>query len=172
MRTPAAYLRCIRHPEAFHGRGVRRGFFEGWYIKLVSADRTQRWTVIPGVFRAADGATDEAFVQVLDGLTGRSWYRRFETDALVAADRARQVRIRGNLFDATGATLDLPQLRGRIDYATPLAPYPSPGILGWYGYVPGMECFHGIVSLGHALAGELDVEGATRSFDGGRGYIE
>jgi hypothetical protein len=172
MRTPAAYLRGIRHPEAFHGRGVRRGFFEGWYIKLVSADRTQRWAVIPGVFRAVDGATDEAFVQVLDGLTGRSWYHRFETDALVASDRAFQVRIGGNLFDATGATLDLPQLRGRIDYATPLAPYPSPGIMGWYGYVPGMECFHGIVSLGHALAGELEVEGATRSFDGGRGYIE
>ena len=90
MRTPAAYLRGIRHPEAFHGRGVRRGFFEGWYSKLVSADRTQRWAVIPGVFRAADGATDEAFVQVLDGLTGRSWYHRFET--CPAANAPKSVR--------------------------------------------------------------------------------
>jgi len=28
-----------------------------------------------------------------------------------------------------------------------------------------MECFHGIVSFGHGLAGELSVEGEQRSFD-------
>lgn len=172
MRTPAAYLRGIRHPEAFHGRGVRRGFFEGWYIKLVSADRTQRWAVIPGVFRADDGATDEAFVQVLDGLTGRTWYHRFAPDEFWASDRSLEVRVGRNIFDATGVTLELPQLTGRVEYATALAPYPSPGIMGWYGYVPAMECFHGIVSLGHALTGTLEVEGVPRSFDGGRGYIE
>jgi len=38
--------------------------------------------------------------------------------------------------------------------------------------VPFMECFHGIVSFGHGLAGELDVEGTPRSFHSGRGYIE
>jgi tocopherol cyclase len=178
MRTPAAFLRGVRHPEAFHGRGVTRGFFEGWYIKLVSADRAQRWAVIPGVFRGigADGATDEAFVQVLDGLTGRSWYHRFETDEFEASAHRFEVRVGGNRFDASGVTLDLPQLRGRIDYATPLEPYPvtltRPGIMGWYGLVPGMECFHGIVSFGHTLAGSLEVEGTTASFDEGRGYIE
>jgi len=172
MRTPAAYLRGIRHPEAFHGRGVRRGFFEGWYIKLVSVDRTQRWAVIPGVFRGDDGATDEAFVQVLDGLTGRSWYHRFAPDEFWASDRSFEVRVGRNIFDATGVTLELPQLSGRVEYATELAPYPAPGIMGWYGYVPAMECFHGIVSLGHALTGTLEVEGVPQSFDGGRGYIE
>lgn len=39
MRTPAAAIRGVRHPEAFHGRDVTRGFFEGWCVKLVSADR-------------------------------------------------------------------------------------------------------------------------------------
>lgn len=178
MRSPAAFVRGVRHPEAFHGHGVTRGFFEGWYIKLVSADRSQRWAVIPGVFRGlgADGATDEAFVQVLDGLTGRSWYHRFAPDDFVASADRFEVQVGGNRFDATGVTLDLPQLRGRIDYTTPLDPYPvkfaAPGIMGWYGLVPGMECFHGIVSFGHGLTGTLDVEGAPMSFDGGRGYIE
>ena len=51
MRSPAAWLRGVRHPEAFHGDGVTRGFFEGWYVKLVSADRAARWAVIPGIFR-------------------------------------------------------------------------------------------------------------------------
>lgn len=44
--------------------------------------------------------------------------------------------------------------------------------MGWYGLVPFMECFHGIVSFGHGLGGVLEVEGTMVSFDKGRGYIE
>ncbi|NHB83865.1 hypothetical protein G7085_02035 [Tessaracoccus sp. HDW20] len=43
-----------------------------------------------------------------------------------------------------------------------------PGIMGWYGYVPVMECRHGIVSFGHDLEGTLIVEGRPTSFQGGR----
>lgn len=183
MRTPAALIRGVRHPEAFHGEGVRRGFFEGWYIKLVSADRTHRWAVIPGVFRglpgegtSQNGSRDEAFVQVLDGLTGRSWYHRFAASEFEASDRRFEVRVGPNHFSAEGMTLELPQLRGRINYTSPLEPWPvtlrEPGIMGWYGLVPLMECFHGIVSFGHGLAGSLVIEGEPTSFAGGRGYIE
>ncbi|MGZ0712785.1 tocopherol cyclase family protein (plasmid) [Coraliomargarita sp. W4R53] len=179
MRSPAAWTRGVRHPEAFHGDGVTRGFFEGWYIKLVSADRAQRWAVIPGIFRGltgADGERDEAFVQVLDGLTGRSWYHRFPVSEFRASDRGFDVWVGPNHFSPTGVTLDLPQLRGRIDYTSPLVGWPvtpaAPGIMGWYGLVPFMECFHGIVSFGHSLEGALEVEGAATSFDDGRGYIE
>ncbi|WP_353827259.1 tocopherol cyclase family protein [Agromyces sp. SYSU T0242] len=179
MRTPAQWLRGVRHPEAFHGHGVRRGFFEGWYVKLVSSDRRHRWAVIPGVFRGLDehdGARDEAFVQVLDGLTGRSWYHRYPVDAFSASAHGFEVAVGGNRFDSTGVTLDTPQLRGRLDYTGPMQPWPvtlrEPGIMGWYGLVPFMECFHGIVSFGHGLTGTLDVEGTAVVFDGGRGYIE
>jgi hypothetical protein len=44
--------------------------------------------------------------------------------------------------------------------------------MGWYGMVPFMECFHGIVSFGHGLSGNLKVEGRPTSFNNGRGYIE
>ena len=178
MRSPAAWLRGVRFPEAFHGHGRSGGFFEGWYIKAVSADRSQRWAIIPGVFRGTggDGATDEAFVQVLDGLTGRSWYHRFEPSEFRASAREFAVEVGANRFDETGATLDLPQLRGRLEFTTPLDPWPvtfrEPGIMGWYGFVPFMECFHGVVSFGHDLGGAVSVEGVERSFAGGRGYIE
>lgn len=178
MRSPAAYIRGVRHPEAFHGHGVERGFFEGWYIKLVSADRRQRWAVIPGIFRGVgeDAERDEAFVQVLDGLTGRSWYHVFPVDAFRASDERFDVHVGGNHFHEGGVTLDLPQLRGRIEHTSPLDPFPvtwrAPGIMGWFGLVPKMECFHGIVSFGHGLAGTLEVEGEPTPFDAGRGYIE
>ena len=29
----------------------------------------------------------------------------------------------------------------------------SPGIMGWYSFVPFMECKHGIVSINHDLTG-------------------
>lgn len=175
MRSPLAYLRGVRHPEAFHGRGVRGGFFEGWYVKLVSADLLHRWAVIPGIFRAADGA-DEAFVQVLDGLSGRSWYHRFPASAFTASDRGFAVEVGANRFDGSGVVLDLPQLRGHLGFASPLTPYPvtlrAPGIMGWYAYVPIMECFHALVSFGHDLEGTLTAEGAAVDFTGGRAYVE
>ena len=178
MRSPAAWLRGVRHPEAFHGHGVTSDFFEGWYIKLVSADRAHRWAVIPGVFRglAGDRTRDEAFVQVLDGLTGRSWYHPFPIEAFAASDREFDVTVGPNRFSSAGVELDLPQLRGAIRFTTPLEPWPitalAPGIMGWYGLVPFMECFHGVVSFGHGLDGRLDSDAGTLDFDGGLGYLE
>lgn len=180
MQSPLAFYRGVRHPEAFHGQGKTNNFFEGWYIKLVSADTKQRWAVIPGIFRGlkSDGenSVDQAFVQVLDGKTGRSWFHEFPIEAFKAETEEFRVSVGDNHFDSHGVTLNLPQLKGTIKYATPIDPWPvtlaSPGIMGWFGLVPFMECFHGVVSFGHALQGTLEVEGSKTSFDAGRGYIE
>lgn len=182
MRTPASYFRGISHPEGYHGRGVRHGFFEGWYIKLVTADLGERWAVIPGIFRglgeagSAEAARDEAFVQVLDGLTGRAWYHRFDPSEFEAAEGRFEVRVGPNTFSAESVHLETPQLTGDISFTSALDPWPvtlqAPGAMGWYGHVPFMECFHAVVSFGHGLSGSLVVEGTMRSFDSGRGYIE
>lgn len=180
MQSLASYIRGVRYPEAFHGDGRRNSFFEGWYIKLVSSDQAQRWAVIPGIFiglkSGTEAAKSEAFIQVLDGKTGRSWFHEFPVESFKADSKNFSVSIGNNHFDKTGVTLDLPQLKGRIDYSSPIDPWPvtilEPGIMGWYGLVPFMECFHGVVSFGHELTGVLEVEGRLESFDSGRGYIE
>lgn len=180
MQSPAAFIRGVKHPEAFHGQGRHNNFFEGWYVKLVSANTNHRWAVIPGIFRGlknTDGkSTDQAFVQVLDGQTGRSWFHEFPVQEFHASTDRFDVTVGQNHFDAHGVTLHLPQLTGNLEYSSPIDPWPvtlaSPGIMGWYGMVPFMECFHGIVSFGHGLTGSLQVEGSTTAFDGGRGYIE
>ena len=187
MRGPRAYLNAIRHPEGFHGHGRPSDFFEGWYVKLVSADLRQRYAVIPGIFRgprADRGVGDHAFVQVLNGITGEASYHRFEADDFEASATSFDVRVGPNHFSADGFTLDLPELVGTVNVTSPLDPWPvtarSPGIMGWYGLVPFMECFHGVVSFGHDLSGSVvsPASGAassgkrTISFEGGRGYIE
>jgi tocopherol cyclase len=179
MQSPLAFINGVRHPEAFHGQGVSRNFFEGWYLKLVSKDLSQRWAIIPGIFKGLKGAPateDQAFVQVLDGLSGKSWFHSFEPGAFTADTNRLNVTVGPNHFSPAGLTLDLPGLKGEITFTSPLDPWPvtwrQPGIMGWYGMVPFMECFHGIVSFGHSLGGSLEINGVTRDFTGGRGYIE
>jgi len=177
MRSLQSYIRGIRNPAAYHGHGVTRNFFEGWYFKIVSEDKSQAWAIIPGIFRGLGGSSkDEAFIQVLDGKTGRSWYHEFDPLDFKASDKVFAVWVGDNHFGSNGATLNLPQLQGELKITSELAPWPvtlsSPGIMGWYGLVPFMECFHGLVSFQHSLAGELVVEGERQNFDGGTGYIE
>lgn len=178
MQSLGAFIKGVAHPEAFHGLGKRQPYFEGWYVKLINADQTQRWAVIPGIFYGTENGKphNQAFVQLLDGLTGRSWFHKFDAEQFAAATDKFEVRVGDNYFGADGVTLNLPQLRGEIKFSTPLDPWPvkfiEPGIMGWFGMVPAMECFHGVVSFGHALKGTLEVEGSDVSFDSGRGYIE
>ena len=40
------------------------------------------------------------------------------------------------------------------------------------GFLPGMECSHGVISMTHALEGALSINGRTLDFTGGTGYIE
>lgn len=176
MTGPVSFLRGVQHPEAFHGRGVRSRFFEGWYVKVVSANTQHRYAFIPGIFLGPDDSVQEAFVQVLDGLNGRSWYHRFPVSEFEASDREFSVRVGENRFTREGVTLSLPGISGRLAYTSSLNPWPvtlrEPGIMGWYGMVPFMECFHGIVSFGHSLEGQLIIDQKNVDFTGGRGYIE
>ena len=183
MQSPLQYFKGVKHPEAFHGEGKGKKFFEGWYVKLVSEDLSQRWAVIPGIFKGVETAdsaerlsNDEAFIQVLDGSTGRSWFHSFPTEQFQAASDKFEVSIAGNYFSEEKVVLDLPQLKGTINFTSEFRPWPvtlrSPGIMGWYGLVPFMECFHGIVSFGHQLSGSMTVEGKNKSFENGKGYIE
>lgn len=170
-------LRRIWRPAMYQGGRQRRAYFEGWYFKLVDRGGERALAVIPGVSLAEGDA--HAFVQVLDAAGHASYYHRFALDAF-EWDRSRfAIRIGGNRFDPSGLALDLKSpeqtVSGELRFAD-LTPWPvsllSPGIMGWYGLLPIMECYHGVISLRHAVSGSLHVDGAAIDFDGGRGYIE
>ena len=44
--------------------------------------------------------------------------------------------------------------------------------MGWYAWVPRMECYHGVLSFDHSLQGTLTLNGKMMDFSGGHGYIE
>ena len=44
--------------------------------------------------------------------------------------------------------------------------------MGPYTFAPFMECYHGVLSFDHTIAGSLAVDGQELDFTGGHGYIE
>ena len=89
------------------------------------------------------------------------------------------MQIGPNRFTADGLSvqIDTPELAmsGELHFG-PVRPWPislaSPGIMGWYAWMPFMECYHGVVSLDHGIEGRLTVNGQAVDFGGGRGYTE
>lgn len=168
------YINGILHPEAYHGTGRRPPFFEGWYYKLVDGARTAAWAIIPGVHYAVDSARSEAFIMVVDGRTHQAQYHAFPPTAFSGATDMLDVRIGDNRFAADGLTLALPAIKGTLSFVD-IDPWPvtlaAPGIMGWYAWFP-MECYHGVVSLDHAIEGQLTFGRDAIDFSGGRGYTE
>lgn len=172
-------VRNLFRPERYHGHRRKPPFFEGWYYKLVDPTGQNRLAVIPGVFLSDDPEHHHAFVQVLDGTTGDATYHRYPATEFEAARDAFDVRIGPNRFSSSGFTLDIADgeraIAGTLELIDPI-PWPvtvtSPGIMGPYGWVPMMECNHGVLSFDHGLAGGLRLDGTSVDFTGGRGYVE
>ncbi|MCB0569299.1 MAG: hypothetical protein KDC66_06040 [Phaeodactylibacter sp.] len=166
--------RALWNPNRYHGWGRKENFFEGWYFKFVDPTERHAFAVIPGISMGSDGR-QHAFIQVLDGKLCRAGYHEFPASAFRPFSRWFEVRVGDNSFSDQGLSLDLPELKGSLQFSN-ITPWPkmlgAPGIMGWYSFVPFMECYHGVVSLGHELDGRLEVYGTTVDFSGGRGYIE
>lgn len=173
------FLRSILSPEVYHGAANKPPFFEGWYFKVVDASTRHRYAFIPGVFLHVDPEKQHAFVQVLDGVTGSSTFHRFLFEDFTAERDRFHVGIRENHFQSGQFHLALHNSTQQIDgtlHFVSTTPWPvsllSPGIMGWYAWVPFMECYHGVLSLDHEIQGALQINGTKIDFSGGRGYIE
>jgi len=160
----------------YHGWGRKDSFFEGWYFKLVDAKERHVFAVIPGVAIDKRGEP-HAFIQVMDGKACKANYHSFPADQFKPRSNGFYVEIGNNSFSGNHIELDLPELSGRIDFQE-LTPWPkmlgAPGIMGWYSFVPFMQCFHGVVSLHHRLDGKMKMHGLpiATDFSNGLGYIE
>lgn len=163
----------------YHGRLLRPPFFEGWYFKVVDAEGRQRLAFIPGVFIGRPGEDSHAFVQVLDGCTGQVEYHRYPVEAFHAAADQFDLRIGNNHFtlDHIELAIDTVEqtVKGALQFDKPIS-WPvrllSPGVMGWFAWVPRMECYHGVLGFDHAVQGGVEIDGHTFNFNGGRGYIE
>ena len=168
----------IWRPEVYHGSGTKATFFEGWFYKLVDFSRDNILAIIPGVFIGQNEQESHAFIQILDGRTHHSYYLTYPLSQFQASSRHFQINIGPNSFSKYRLELELPQapkLLGQLTFEQHQS-WPvrgtSPGAMGWYAFVPFMECYHGILSLDHRISGKLQLDGQAINFDNGRGYLE
>ena len=166
-------IRAIWRPAMFQGWGKEHNFFEGWYYKLISANHQDAIAIIPGISCSKTG--NHAFIQTMDGIRKTSRYDRFDFNAFTANSECFKVSIGENTFNDAEIKLELSHLYGSLKFVNTV-PFQgslwSPGIMGWYSFVPFMQCYHGLVSIDHQLSGTLVHHNQVIDFTGGKGYIE
>jgi tocopherol cyclase len=167
----------IFRPEIFQGDLKKKNYFEGWYYKHVSRDLNHVWSFIPGVSLSV--SDPHAFIQIINGITGESEYVSYNLKEFSWDPKTLFLKIGGSVFTARHIDLNIQSrlniITGRLEYRNSI-PYPgsflSPGIMGWYSFVPFMECRHGVVSVNHTVMGSLSISGKEVDLTGGKGYIE
>jgi tocopherol cyclase len=167
----------VYKPEIFQGNLKKKNYFEGWYFKHVSKDLEHVWSFIPGISLTKDDS--HSFIQVINGISGDSEYISYKLDEFTWDKKSLYLKIGNSVFTDKYIDLNIRdekfKVTGRLDYSDCIK-YPgklfSPGIMGWYSFVPFMECKHGVVSVNHNVSGSLNVNGNNIDFNNGKGYIE
>jgi hypothetical protein len=167
----------LYNPEVFQGSLRKKHYFEGWYFKHVTRDPSHSFSFIPGISLTENDS--HAFIQVMNGYTGKTSYIRYPLDEFKPELKRMAIRVGGSEFTNDHVHLDINSdnimLTGQIDYHN-MVKYPkrllSPGIMGWYSFIPFMECNHGIMSVIHDLSGSISFDGNPVDFSNGKGYIE
>ena len=167
----------IFKPEVFQGKLSKKNYFEGWYFKQVSKDLEHVYSFIPGV--SLNPENPHAFIQVINGITGNTQYIEYPLSSFSFSKKDFKVQVGESIFTSSSVLLniDSPQIKisGRLGFSESVK-YPSsllsPGIMGWYSFVPFMECKHAVVSVSHRIDGNITVNDDHIDFSGGKGYIE
>lgn len=158
----------------YHGWGRKRRYFEGWYFKMIDPSGQHAIAVIPGISMDPAGER-HAFIQVFDGTRGQAFYYSFAEEEFRPSPKEFALHLGDNFFSSSRLRLELPDFQGELTFHN-LHPWPktlgAPGIMGWYSFVPFMECYHGVVSLHHHIEGRIQYREQTLPFDGGIGYME
>ena len=170
-------LRRLFNPEIFQGNLKKRHYFEGWYFKQVARDQSITFSFIPGVSLVENDP--HAFIQIMNGFTRSTDYIKYPLEEFTWDKRKLFLKVGSSTFTDSGIILDIEnenmKLAGQIDFSNVIR-YPksilAPGIMGWYSFIPFMECNHGIVSVNHDLKGGISINGNKIEFTGGKGYIE
>ena len=168
----------IKKPEVFHGNHKKRPYFEGWYHKM-SLENGKSLVLIPGMYRSAQINYETAFLMIYNGISNNFKYLKYSIDSFRCKKNSYHLELEDSFFSLEKIILKIDnddlKMNGEI-FCSDLNPWPfkllEPGCMGWYGYLPTMECFHGILSMDHKLKGALSIDDKKISFNNGRGYIE
>lgn len=166
----------LREPAIFQGNLNKKKYFEGWYFKQSDQKGETKLAIIPGVSLTKEDK--HAFIQVFDGVKNKSNYIRYPLSEFNPGKSPFSVKIGKNRFSYTGIELDIDEeirVQGKLNYTNQTRFKATPwmrGVMGWYGYVPFMETYHGLLSLDHRVDGLVQINDSDLRFQKAKGYIE
>lgn len=171
-------IRKKLNPSCYQGNNNSQ-HFEGWYFKIVDKDQKNLYAIIPGIFIDKNKIDSHSFIQIFDGLNNKTYYNRFTIEDFHSNDYDFNIQINSNSFSSDKIILEFNnsplKINGELNFEN-LVQWPktliAPGIMGWYTWVPFMECYHGIVSLNHSIQGSLNINDQIIDFSNGKGYTE
>ncbi len=154
----------------FRGRTKTGPYFEGWYFKHQNP-QGQTLALIPAFHIDREGHCT-ASLQVIS--KNQTWWLEYPEAQLQVSRQPFQVQIGASSFGGQGIDLHIQQdnlsLCGSLHYG-PFTALRS-DIMGPFRFFAGMQCAHGVISMGHSLEGALELNGECLDFSGGTGYIE
>ena len=154
----------------FHSTNRISPYFEGWYFKHQNP-QGQTLALIPAFHVDKEGCRT-ASLQVIS--KDQAWWLEYPEAQLHISRQPFQVQIGQSSFGRQGIDLHIQQdnlsLYGSLRYG-PFTALRS-DIMGPFRFLAGMQCTHGVISMGHPLEGVLELNGERLDFSNGIGYIE
>ena len=154
----------------FRGTNRTGPYFEGWYFKHQNS-RGQTLALIPAFHIDSEGRRTASF-QVIS--KNQAWWLEYPASQLHISRQPFQVQIGQSSFGKQGINLYIQQdglsLQGTLRFG-PFTVLRS-DIMGPFRFFAGMQCSHGVISMGHPLEGTLELNGERLDFSHGIGYIE
>lgn len=154
----------------FHGANRSGPYFEGWYLKHQNT-HGQMLALIPA-FHIDRRGRRSASLQVISNCG--AWWLEYSDAQFQASPAQLRIQVGQSSFSAQGIDLHIQQdglsLHGTLTYG-PFTALRS-DIMGPFQLFAGMQCSHGVISMGHSLCGTLTLNGEQLDFSHGIGYIE
>lgn len=174
----------LNQPILFQGKLSDQHYFEGWYFKQITHDKKHVISFIPGISLVENDR--HCFVQYIyaelnsgDERPIRTGYIRYPLEEFSFTNTPFSVQIGDNTFSQTEMNVDLQTENMSIKGSLKLGSFTSikktwisPGIMGFFTYIPKMECYHAIISMHHTINGSLSIDHKIINFDKGIGYLE
>jgi hypothetical protein len=155
-------------------------YFEGWYYKQVKKDDSYIISFIPGI--SYNKIDPHSFIQCIirnEKNELNSHYFKYKINDFISNEDPFEVKIGKSIFSEKSIYLDLKNdditIKGKLDFANIEElekSILSPNIMGYFSYIPKMECNHHIVSMNHQVFGTIIVNDKEIDLNNGFGYIE
>lgn len=178
------WINKIKNPLLFQGNNKKENYFEGWYYKQISRDHKTVISFIPGISFFNNDV--HCFIQYIylsldddNKKLIKTGYVRYPIGDFKFTNNPFRVEIAGNIFTESMITIKIVDkdiaIEGKLDLEsfTPIERSAlTPNIMGFFAYIPKMECYHGIVSMNHRVNGAIRINDEGIDFYNGKGYIE